>query len=102
MASVVNTSPLQGLRRIHDSTVLRWSEAGIGAAMTSVMSTSPLQGLWRMQIRDRTVLRLSEAGVRRNVQVGEIPTNAMMVVLRGRKVASTKGPQTRATKKHKK
>ena len=48
---------------------------------------------------DRTVLRQSGAGVRRNVQVGEMPTNAMMVVLCGRKAASAKGPQMRATKK---
>ena len=61
-----------------------------------------LQGLRRTQIRDRTVPRQSKAGVRRNVQVGEVPTNAMMVVSSGRKAASTKGPRTRATKKHKK
>ena len=53
-------------------------------------------------MRDRTVLWRIEAGVRRNVQVGEVPTNAMMVVSSGRKAASTKGPRTRATKKHKK
>ena len=44
-------------------------------------------------MRDRTVLRQSEAGVRRTVQAGDMPTNAMMVVSRGRKAASVKGPR---------
>ena len=75
----------------------------VGAVFTSTVTPPPLQGMGRM--RNSTAQRWSDAGaVKRNVLVGENPTNAMMMmaVTRRRRSGSVKGPGRRTTKKPKK